>query len=291
MKEKLLVTGATGQLGTTLRKYLGDSVAIYAGHAQLDITDEQAVKTFVQKNQIGTIINCAAYTAVDQAETQPLLANAVNNLGAMYLAKYSKRIIHISTDYVFDGTGQFPYGPNDQANPISVYGKTKYLGEKAVIETAKTAVIIRTARLYSSVGRNFFSTMLRLGLEQSRLNVVADQIATPTYADDLALAIVKILPDIKQDVKTVYHFTNEGECSWYDFAVAIMEEAKINCQIEPIRSLQYKTKACRPAYSALSTDVIKKDFGLIVRHWRKALEDCINEMQMQKAETKRKDLC
>ena len=274
----ILITGAKGQLGTELRKRLGESPEIFYTDADtLDITTEEKVKNFIEQNKIHTVINCAAYTAVDKAEEEPEQADSVNNLGVGYLAKYADVIVHISTDYVFDGTGNLPYKPEDKTNPVSVYGKTKLAGEFAVLEEAKTAVIIRTAWVYAPDGKNFVNTMLRLGKEREQLTVVADQIGSPTHAGDLAQAIIDILPKIKEDTKNIYHFTDEGVCSWYDFAVAIMEEAGLNCKVKPIETWEYPTKAVRPAYSVLNKSKIKNDFGINTRHWREALRECIKE--------------
>lgn len=284
-KAHILITGSKGQLGNELKKRLGRKANIfYTDCEELDITDEQAVKSYITDNQINLVINCAAYTAVDKAEDEPELAAAVNHLGAKYLAKYGRNIIHISTDYVFDGTAHLPYKPEDKTNPVSVYGKTKLAGEQAVLQEADTALIIRTAWVYASEGRNFMNTMLRLGKEKEKLTVVADQIGSPTHAGDLAEAIIEVLPQIKSGTKALYHYTNEGVCSWYDFAVAIMEERGLDCQIEPIETWQYPTKAKRPAYSVLNKTSIKQDFNLTIRHWREALRDCIGEMQAQTEE-------
>ncbi len=270
----LLITGSQGQIGTELRNILGDQPNIfYADREELDITDEKAVKAYIDQHSIDTVINCAAYTAVDGAEDEPELANAVNNIGAGILAKYAKTIIHISTDYVFDGTGHLPYKPEDTTNPVSVYGKTKLAGEQSVLANAQTAIIIRTAWVYSPYGSNFVKTMLRLGKERDTLNVVADQIGSPTCARDLADAIVQILPQIKLGTKQIVHYTNEGICSWYDFAVAIMEETGVTCKVNPIETSEYSTKAKRPAYSVLETDKIQELYGVAIRHWRNALNN------------------
>lgn len=280
----ILITGSNGQLGTELRKCLGNKEDIfYTDRENLNITDEHAVKAFIANNQIDTVINCAAYTAVDKAEDEPILADEVNHLGARYLARYGRHIIHISTDYVFDGTSHLPYSPEDETNPVSVYGRTKLDGEKAVLEEAETACIIRTAWVYAAKGKNFINTILRLGKERDRLTVVADQIGTPTHAGDLAEAIIQILPQIRQGTKAIYHYTNEGVCSWYDFATVIIEEAGLSCHIEPIKTAQYPTKAIRPAYSVLDKTHIKQDFGITIRHWYKAIRDCIREIQEKEA--------
>ena len=272
----LLITGAQGQLGTELRNILSEQPNIfYTDRDELDITDEKAVREYIERHNIDTVINCAAYTAVDKAEDEPDLANAVNNIGAGILAKYANTIIHISTDYVFDGTGHLPYKPEDTTNPVSVYGRTKLAGERAVMANAETAIIIRTAWVYSPYGSNFVKTMLRLGKERDTLNVVSDQIGSPTYAKDLAQAIVQIMPQIKQGTKQIVHYTNEGICSWYDFATAIMEEAGLTCKVTPITTSEYVTKATRPAYSVLDKRQIRADFSIKNRHWRGALRDCM----------------
>ena len=271
-----LITGSKGQLGTELSKLLPD--AICADIDVLDITDEVAVKNFVYDNNIDVIINCAAYTAVDKAETDIELATKINVDGPKNLAKSGAKIIHISTDYVFDGTGHKPYNPDEKTNPVSVYGKTKQAGELAVLENADVAVVIRTAWLYSPYGNNFVKTMRRLGNEKSEISVVADQIGTPTYAADLADAIVKILPQMTSENSGVYHFTNEGVCSWYDFASEIMELSNLKCVVNPIKSSQYSTPAARPFYSVLDKDKIKQVFGINIKHWKDGLKRCIYEL-------------
>lgn len=272
-----LVTGADGQLGTELKRLLGDD-AVYVDRAELDISDENAVKRFFEIRSFRGVINCAAYTAVDKAEDEPEAAELANHLGAEWLAKYGKCIIHISTDYVFDGIHHIPYVEDDMTNPVSVYGKTKLEGEQAVMAHADTAVIIRTAWVYCAHGNNFVKTMLRLGKERQSLNVVYDQIGSPTFAGDLAAAIVAILPQIRSGQKAVYHYTNEGVCSWYDFAVAIMEIAGLSCEVNPIGSDGYPTKAKRPYYSVLNKAKIRRDFNVKIRHWREALADVLKQM-------------
>ena len=265
-----LVTGADGQLGSELKVLLGSS-AVYIDRSVLDIADETAVRHFFEGKRFDGVINCAAYTAVDKAEDEPEEADRANHMGPKWLARYGRRLIHISTDYVFDGTAHLPYREEDPTHPVSVYGKTKLMGEKAVLQEAETAIIIRTAWLYSLYGNNFVKTMLRLGKERDSLNVVCDQIGTPTYAGDLAAAIVAILPQIQSGKKEVYHYTNEGVCSWYDFAAAIMKMAGLSCDVKPIDSDGYPTKAKRPYYSVLNKKKIKDDFGLVIRHWHDAL--------------------
>ena len=273
-----LVTGANGQLGTELKRLLGDD-AVYVDRAELDISDENAVRRFFEAQSFKGVINCAAYTAVDKAEDEPEAAELANHLGAKWLAKYGKCMVHISTDYVFDGIHHIPYVEDDVTNPVSIYGKTKLAGEKAVLEQAETAIIIRTAWLYSLHGSNFVKTMLRLGRTRDSLNVVCDQIGSPTSAADLAKAIVEILSQINLKKKEVYHFTNEGVCSWYDFAVAIMQMAELPCKVLPIESRDYLTRAKRPFYSVLNKKKIKNDFGLKIRYWRDALTDVLKNME------------
>lgn len=275
MSDKILVTGANGQLGTELKKLLPD--AIFTDVAELDITNLDAVKNFVSNNHIETIINCAAYTAVDKAEDDIELAQKINEDGPRNLALSGAKVIHISTDYVFDGKNYQPYLPEDGTNPISVYGKTKRAGELAVLDNAKVAVVIRTAWLYSAYGNNFVKTMRRLGAEKESLNVVADQIGSPTFARDLAHVIVTILPQMNENNKGIYHYTNEGVCSWYDFATEIMELSGLSCKVNPIPSSAYQTKAIRPFYSVLSKEKIKGVFNIEIPHWKESLKTFCEE--------------
>ena len=272
-----LITGCKGQLGTELSRVLPN--AICADVDVLDITDENAVQNFVRDNNINVIINCAAYTAVDKAESDIELATKINVDGPRNLAKTGAKIIHISTDYVFDGTGHMPYTTDEKTNPVSVYGKTKRAGEIAVLENNSVAVVIRTAWLYSPYGNNFVKTMRRLGGEKTEINVVADQIGTPTYAADLADAIVKIIPQMNIENSGIYHFTNEGVCSWYDFANEIIGLSNLNCVVNPIKSSQYPTPAARPFYSVLDKEKIKSVFGINIKHWKDGLKRCIYELE------------
>lgn len=269
-----LVIGARGQLGSELREILQDQ-ACYVDRDELDITNAQAVQRFVRTDAYEAIINCAAYTAVDRAENEPDLAYKINVEGAKNLAATKVPLVHISTDYVFDGKSYRPYVEQEATDPQSVYGVTKLAGEQAVLETAKTAVIIRTAWLYSVFGNNFVKTMRRLGAERESLNVVFDQIGSPTNARDLAEAIVAILPQIKQGTKEIYHYSNEGVCSWYDFATEIMALSGLDCQVMPILSKDYPTPAQRPFYSVLNKGKIKQDFGIKIEHWKSSLKKCI----------------
>lgn len=273
----LLITGANGQLGNELRLLLGDN-ALYTDYAELDITDAAAVRAFVNAHQVDMIVNCAAYTAVDKAESDEEKAYAINAVGPANLAQAGVPLIHVSTDYVFDGASCRPYVEDDVPNPATVYGRTKLAGEKHVLENADTALVIRTAWLYSSFGNNFVKTMLRLGAERDSLNVVFDQVGTPTYARDLAMAIVRIMPQLKPGMKGIYHFSNEGVCSWYDFAVRIMDKAGLPCRVKPIESIDYPTPAKRPFYSVLNKGKIKAAFGVEIPHWEKSLDDCLKKL-------------
>lgn len=293
----ILVTGANGQLGRCLTEFLPldqvkltDVVAATENNRiveALDITDLDAVKAYVSDNSIDCIVNCAAYTAVDKAEDEVELATKINVDGPKNLAlSGAKTVIHVSTDYVFDGSAHKPLIPEDKTNPVSVYGKTKLEGEQQLLANAKgNAIIIRTAWLYSIYGNNFVKTMQRLGKERAELNVVADQVGTPTLANDLARAIVTIINKLQAKqiheqnnltfIKEVYHFSNEGVCSWYDFAKAIMKLSNLTCKVNPISSEYYPTKARRPYYSVLDKSRIKNDFGVDVPHWLDSLEKII----------------
>lgn len=273
-----LVVGALGQLGNELREILKNK-AVYVDRDELDIISESAVEAFFSENKFEAIINCAAYTAVDKAEEDTYLARKINVEGVKNLAKTGVPLVHVSTDYVFNGENFRPYVETDATNPQSVYGETKLEGEIAVVKEASTAVIIRTSWLYSTFGNNFVKTMRRLGSERETLNVIFDQIGTPTYARDLAQAIVDILPQMKKGTKEIYHFSNEGVCSWYDFATEIMELSGLKCEVLPIETKDYPTPAKRPFYSVLNKGKIKKDFGIKINHWKESLKDCIKGLE------------
>ena len=273
---KILITGANGQLGTELSKLLPDAISTDIN--ELDICNYDAVMDFIKKNNIKTIINAAAYNAVDNAEDEFELAHKVNVIGAKNLAKTNCDLIHISTDYVFDGENHKPYLSNDATNPISVYGKTKRDSEIAVLENNKNAIIIRTSWLYSTNGNNFVKTIRKLAKEKAFLNVVYDQVGSPTSAFDLACAIVKILPQMRNN-GGIYHFTNEGVCSWYDFAKEIVDLSELNCSIFPISASEYPTKAKRPFYSILDKTKIKETFNLEISYWKDSLKKCIFELE------------
>ncbi|MDE5941540.1 MAG: dTDP-4-dehydrorhamnose reductase [Muribaculaceae bacterium] len=281
---KILVTGANGQLGSELRKQLDsefpDSV-IYTGSDILDLTDLKAVEAFVANNDITHVVNCAAYTAVDRAEEEKMQCaqvniDAVKNI-ALAADAIGAKIIHISTDYVFDGTNHRPYKESDKVNPISQYGTTKRKGETALLALAPEAIIIRTSWLYSPYGNNFVKTMLRKAETQSEVRVVCDQIGTPTYTRDLAKAIVRILRS-HQWVPGIYHFSDEGAASWYDFAQAIFRIARRDVKVTPISTEDYPTPATRPFYSLLDRSRIKATYGVEIPHWEEALTDCLREM-------------
>jgi dTDP-4-dehydrorhamnose reductase len=291
----ILVTGSKGQLGSEIQELVNGgatsvvqkSTFFFTDRENLDITDINAVRTFVETNAINAVINCAAYTAVDKAETDEVNANAVNHLAIRNLAQIAKeknlRLIHVSTDYVFDGTNFKPYTEDDVTNPKSVYGKTKLDGENALKEiNPLNAVIIRTSWVYSSFGANFVKTMLRLGKEKESLGVIYDQVGTPTYARDLAKAILEILPKMKNEKLEIYNYSNEGVLSWYDFAKEIMRMAKLNCQINPIETKEYPTPAQRPHYSLLNKSKIKKEFGIIIPYWKDSLDACLKKMGERK---------
>ena len=283
----ILVTGANGQLGSELnewsKKYT-QYLFFFTDVAELDITDKKAIADFVKENKINAIINCAAYTAVDKAETEVVLADKINHLAVKNLAEvakeYTYKFIHISTDYVFDGTSHLPYTETVIPNPKSVYGSTKLDGERAMQNiNPSNSIIIRTSWVYSSFGSNFVKTMLKLGKERDQLNVIFDQVGTPTYAKDLAHSILEILPKVSNNKVEVYHYSNEGVCSWYDFSLAIFEMNNIKCIVNPISTSQYPTAAERPAYSILNKTKIKDTYKITIPYWRDSLKLCIGKLQ------------
>lgn len=283
---KILVTGANGQLGREMRNILETEFpgnTIYTDIAELDLTDRDAVSRFVLRNDISHIVNCAAYTAVDRAEEEKAASSAVNvdavkNLG-MAADAVGAKIIHVSTDYVFDGRNYRPYKESDKVNPISQYGNTKRAGETALIAYMPNSIIIRTSWLYSPYGHNFVKTMLKAGAEQKTLKVVSDRIGTPTYARDLAKAIYRVLR-ASQWVEGIYNFSNEGVCSWYDFAKAIHRIAGITtCTIKPIPSDDYPTVASRPYYSVLDKSKIKLTYDVAIPHWEESLAECVERIK------------
>lgn len=282
--KRILITGANGQLGNEMRvlsEEYPEHAYFFTDVAELDICNEQAVMDFVKANGIHTIVNCAAYTAVDNAEDHVEFCTRLNADAVGYLAKSAEangaEFIQISTDYVFDGTAHVPYQETDPTCPESVYGSTKLEGERNALAYCSRAMVIRTAWLYSTFGNNFVKTMIRLGKERDSLGVIFDQIGAPTYARDLARAIFEA---IRQGVVPgVYHFSNEGVCSWYDFTKAIHRLAGITtCQVKPLHTSEYPAKAKRPHYSVLDKSKIKATYGMEVPYWMESLEECIEAL-------------
>lgn len=284
----ILVTGANGQLGSELR-VLNDAFAMlnyrcfFTDKNTLDITDKNLLENFCTQHDIDIIINCAAYTAVDKAEEDEEAANRINHHAVEYLAEIAKvqsiKLIHISTDYVFDGTNYKPYTEEDPVCPVSVYGKTKLAGEKAIESfNPPGAIIIRTSWVYSSFGNNFVKTMLRLGKERDELGVIFDQVGTPTYARDLAQAILEIVPQANNQKIEIYNYANEGVTSWYDFAKAIFELSHTGGKVNAIETSDYPTPAKRPHYSLLNKSKIKETFGISIPYWKDSLKECLQMM-------------
>lgn len=289
VQKNILVTGSNGQLGNEIRRISANHENnfrfFFTDVAELDITDLKTVDSFIKENNIKYIINCAAYTAVDKAEDDVDLCykinrDAVANLG-LAATNNNAKVIHISTDYVYDGTANKPYVETDTVNPQSVYGKSKQEGEAELLKACADSIIIRTAWLYSMFGNNFVKTMIKLGKERETLNVVADQRGTPTYGTDLAKTIVKILDFSEANgfKPGIYHYSNEGATTWYDFTLAIHKEAGINtCKVNPITTEQYPVKATRPKYSVLDKSKIKSTFNLTIPKWEESLNNCIKEL-------------
>lgn len=280
----ILVTGCNGQLGNEiqlLEKGNGKHVFFNTDVNELDITDENAINAFVDANNIDGIINCAAYTAVDKAESNEALCHTLNATAPGYLAaamgKRGGWMVQVSTDYVFDGTKHTPYSETDPTCPDSVYGRTKLEGEQLVRQHCERAMIVRTAWLYSIFGNNFVKTMIRLGKEKTELGVIFDQIGTPTYARDLAVAIMTAVE--KDIIPGIYHFSNEGVTSWYDFTKAIHRIAGISgCHVRPIHTEEYPTPARRPHYSVLDKTKIKATYNIEVPYWEESLAECISKL-------------
>lgn len=282
---KILITGANGQLGREMRNVLETEYpgnTIYTDIDELDLTNAKSVNLYLQKNEFTHVVNCAAYTAVDRAEDEKyqcalLNVDAVKNL-ALAADSIGAKIIHISTDYVFDGTAHRPYKESDKVNPISQYGTTKRAGETALLALAPNSIIIRTAWLYSPYGKNFVKTMMKLGKEKKQINVVYDQIGSPTYAKDLAVAIYRILRS-QQWIEGIFNYTNFGVTSWYDFTKSIHRIAGINqCDVHPIPTEDYPTAASRPFYSVLDTKKIRDAYNVEIPYWEDSLRDCINRI-------------
>jgi dTDP-4-dehydrorhamnose reductase len=281
---KILVTGCKGQLGNEmqlLEEKNPQHLYFNTDVEDLDITDEVAIERYVDEHEIDGIVNCAAYTAVDKAEENPSICRMLNATAPGFLAAAVERrggwMIQISTDYVFDGTGHQPYVETDPTCPDSVYGTTKLEGEQTVMATCHRTMIIRTAWLYSAFGNNFVKTMIRLGKERQELGVIFDQVGTPTYARDLAVAIFAVIN--QGVVPGIYHFSNEGVISWYDFAKAIHRIAGItDCEVRPLHTVDYPTPARRPHYSVLDKTKIKETYGISVPYWEESLADCMKDI-------------
>ena len=280
----ILITGCNGQLGNEMQLLERENpqhTYFNTDVAELDITNSDAIETFVDDNQIDGIVNCAAYTAVDKAEENAAFCQVLNADAPGFLAAAIEKrggwMIQISTDYVFDGTNHRPYVESDSVCPNSVYGRTKLMGEQAVQQHCNQSVIIRTAWLYSTFGNNFVKTMMRLGRERQELGVIFDQIGTPTYARDLAVAIFAIIN--QGIVPGVYHFSNEGVISWYDFTKAIHRIAGIkDCHVRPLHTSEYPTPAARPHYSVLDKTKIKQTYGIEIPYWEESLAECIKKL-------------
>ena len=283
--KNILVTGANGQLGNEMRllaELNKEYTYFFTDVAELDICDEQAVMNFVTAHQIDIIVNCAAYTAVDKAEDNQKLCDKLNHVAPGYLAKAIQTrggyLVQVSTDYVFDGTAHVPYTEEQPTCPDSVYGTTKLAGEQEAMKYCANTMIIRTAWLYSTFGNNFVKTMLRLGREKDSLGVIFDQIGTPTYARDLAVAIFAAIH--KGIIPGIYHFSNEGVCSWYDFTQMIHHLADIKtCKLRPLHTEEYPTKAKRPHYSVLDKTKIKDIYGIEIPYWVDSLKECVMKLK------------
>ena len=283
----ILVTGANGQLGCEMQRLgaVSPNNYIFTDVAELDVTDAGAVLRAAEQTRAEAIVNCAAYTNVERAEEDEATADRLNRLAPANLAAAAAAtgatLIHISTDYVFDGTAHTPYTEQAPTAPLGIYGRTKLAGEQAVEASGCSYLILRTAWLYSAFGNNFLKTMLRLTAERESLNVVFDQIGTPTYAGDLALGIFSVIEGQQfRGHEGLYHFSNEGVSSWYDFAVEIAAAAgHDNCRIEPCHTAEYPSKAPRPAYSVLDKSKFKTTFGIEIPHWRESMLYCLKTMQ------------
>ena len=284
----ILVTGAQGQLGLSLKKLIDPQHVIFTDLKEngdikeLDITSYEHVEQVIADNKITTVINCAGYTSVDSAETNIDLAYRVNALGprniALASAKHGASVIQISSDYIFDGNNFKPYTETDKPHPLSVYGQTKLEGELFVLKNAPNCVIIRSSWLYSEFGRNFVRSIIGLARKQSEIKVIYDQIGTPTYAGDLAAIIEGLIPVVKNGVKKIYHYSDEGVCSWYGLAREVVSLKGINCEVLPTESQDYPGAAARPHYSVLSKAKIKKEFGIKIPYWRDSLKNAIDKI-------------
>ena len=288
---KVLITGSNGQLGSEIKDLASDYEnleCVFGDLPKLDICDTKALTSCIVDENINAVINCAAYTAVDKAEEEALIAQKVNSEGVLNLTnaleKVDGKLIHISTDYVFDGNHSQPYKESDPVSPVGVYGKTKRAGELAVLNSSIDGIVIRTSWLYSMYGNNFVKTMLRIGNNKKSIQVVSDQLGTPTYAKDLAKTCLDILSDAGSTniskKGSLYHYSNEGVTSWYDFATAIMEISNIDCKVIPIETKDYPTEARRPHYSVLNKSKIKTDFNIQIPYWRDSLAKCFEKLKL-----------
>lgn len=290
---RVLITGSNGQLGSEIKELATNYRKldlIFKDIPELDICDFKALQAFIINSNINAVINCAAYTNVDKAEEESIIATKVNYEGVLNilnaLQEVNGKLIHISTDYVFNGNHFLPYNESDSVSPIGVYGQTKRAGELAVINSTIDSMLIRTSWLYSSYGNNFVKTMLRLGSKKENLDVIFDQVGTPTYARDLAKTCLEILSretsvNINEN-GNIYHYSNEGVASWYDFAVAIMEISNIDCLVKPIETKDYTSLAKRPYYSVLNKNKIKNDFNITIPYWRDSLVECLEKLNYDK---------
>ena len=281
----ILVTGSNGQVGSEIKELASKYSYnfFFTDRNNIDITSKDSIKEFCQTNSINVIINCAAYTAVDKAQSDIENSDLVNRKAVKKLSIIAKeldiKLIHISTDYVFDGKNFKPYVEEFQTNPQSVYGKTKLDGENEMRDiNPLNSIIIRTSWVYSYYGNNFVKTMLRLGKEKEELGVIFDQVGTPTYAKDLAITILDIIPQINNNKLEIYNYSNEGVLSWYDFAKEIMKMAKLNCKVKAIETYQYPTPAKRPHFSLLNKSKIKSKFNLEIPYWKDGLDDCLKRL-------------
>jgi dTDP-4-dehydrorhamnose reductase len=279
--QNILITGADGQLGMTFKSLILDGLdcnLIFTNSKDLDITNHQIVRKFILDKKINVIINCAAYTLVDKAEIEANKADQINHLAVANLAQVAKdlfvKLIHISTDYVFDGNKSTPYIESDSTNPQTVYGKTKLNGEIAIKKiNPKDSIIIRTSWLFSHFGKNFVNKILELAKTNKQISIVSDQIGSPTYANDLARVILKIIPKIKNNNVELFHFSNEGSCSWYEFAKEIFKMIDKDTVLIPVSSHNFKSNANRPYFSVLSSDKIKNKYKFAIPIWKNALKD------------------
>ena len=293
MPERVLVIGKNGQLGQSLQKIAADYAHLefdFVGRDQLDLACAESVREFFEGSQPYTaFINAAAYTAVDKAESEPELADQVNHLPLQQLADLAREqdafLLHVSTDYVFDGKSHRPWVETDAVEPVNEYGRSKLAGEQAVLASGCRGAIVRTSWVYSEFGNNFVKTMLRLGRERDEFGVIFDQVGTPTYATDLARALLGFLDEsvrsdggAQQAGVELYHYSNEGVCSWYDFALAIFELSAVKCRVNPIETSAYPTPATRPHYSLLSKSKIRQHLDMPVPYWRDSLKVCLSEL-------------